>query len=164
MQVPALPVPAVRWWAGKSSAERRVVLVVAALVVAAIGWLGIWQPMTRDVASMRVERSHDNAALAEARRMADEIAGLARAGAVSAPGDPRSDVERVLAAHGLREQATQLDLQEGRVRIVFAAVAFARLVPALEALQREARLRLVEATLTARVETGSVRAELALSR
>jgi len=164
MQAAALPVPVVRWWAAKASAERRIVFIVATLAVAAIGWLGVWRPLTRDVALMRSERTQNATALAEAGRMVDEIAGLARGGGVGTPGDPRADAERVFAAHGLREQVTQLDLQEGRARIVFAAVPFAQLVPALEALQRETRLRLIEATLTARVEPGSVRAELALAR
>jgi hypothetical protein len=34
----------------------------------------------------------------------------------------------------------------------------------LEALQRETGLRIIEATLTARVEPGSVRAEIVLAR
>ena len=59
---------------------------------------------------------------------------------------------------------TQLDWQEGRARIVFAAVGYDALIVALEALQRDAQLRAVEATLTARVEPGMVRAELTLAR
>jgi len=164
MTRPAVPVSLLRWWAAKSPPERRMVAIVAAIVVIAVGWLGVWQPLTRDTATMRIERARNIGALAEAGRMADEIAGLARGGAVTKAGDPRADAERVLAAHGLRARATQLDLQEDRVRIVFADVAFAALVPALEALQRDARLRIVEATLTALVAPGNVRAELSLAR
>ncbi len=58
----------------------------------------------------------------------------------------------------------RLEWQDGRARVVFAAVDFAKLVAGLEALQRESGLAIVEATLTARVEPGTVRAELVLAR
>jgi type II secretory pathway component PulM len=96
--------------------------------------------------------------------MAAEIAGLARAPSPAAIGEPRVALDRVLAQHGLRSAVTQSEWQDGRARLVFAAVGFDALVAALEALQREGRLRVVEATLTARVEPGTVRAEVVLAR
>ncbi len=59
---------------------------------------------------------------------------------------------------------TSLDWRDGRAHVVLAAVGYDALIVALEALQRDARLRAVEATLTARVEPGTVRAELTLAR
>jgi type II secretory pathway component PulM len=50
------------------------------------------------------------------------------------------------------------------VSVAFGAIEFDALVGALEALQRDARLRVVEATIAARVEPGVVRAELVLAR
>ncbi len=70
----------------------------------------------------------------------------------------------MLAQQGMRAPMTQLEWQEGRARIVFADVKFDALVATLEALQRDAHLRVVEGTLTARVEPGSVRAELTVAR
>ena len=95
--------------------------------------------------------------------MADEMAGLARAPAAAVAGDPRALLDRSLAAADLRP-VTQLEWQDGRARVVFAAVDFARLIAGLEALQRESGLTVVEATLTARIEPGTVRAELVLAR
>ena len=43
-------------------------------------------------------------------------------------------------------------------------MSYDALIAGLEALQRDAQLRVVEATLTARVEPGTVRAELVLAR
>jgi type II secretory pathway component PulM len=78
--------------------------------------------------------------------------------------DARADLERVLAQQNLRALLTQQDWKDGRARLTFGAVQYDALIAALEALQRDARLRIVEATLTARIEPGTVRAELVLAR
>ena len=158
------PSPLARWWAGKSAGERRVVAIVAVVVGTALAWWVVWQPLSRDVAALHAANTRGAAALADARRMTDEMAGLARAGIPTAGADGRSELDRVLALQGLRVAVTQQDWQDGRARLVFAAVGYDALIAALEALQRDARLRLVDATFTARVEPGTVRAELVLAR
>ena len=59
---------------------------------------------------------------------------------------------------------TQLDWQAARARLTFESVPFDALVRLLEAVQRDARLRVVEGKLIARVDPGTVRAELTLAR
>jgi type II secretory pathway component PulM len=164
--LPSLRAPPalVRWWATKGPAERRVVIAIIALVVAAAGWLALWQPLQRDLAVLHVSVPAQRLALVNAQRMADEIAGLSRTTAPVSATDARAELERVLSQRGLRGSVTQIDWQEGRARVVFATIGFESLIPTLEALQRETGLRIVEATLTARVEPGSVRAELVLAR
>ena len=78
--------------------------------------------------------------------------------------DPRADLDRVLAQLGFRPAVTSLEWREGRAHVVFAAIDFDSLVNLLDTLQRDAKLRAVEATITARVEPGNVRAELTLAR
>lgn len=162
---PALraPEPVARWLAAKTATERRLIQALAALVVVVLAWALAWQPLVRDVDAMRAARPDGEAALAAARRMVDEMTGLARTPPPSAP-DPRAVLERVLAQQNLRSAVTQAEWSGGRVRVVFAAVGYDALVAALEALQRDGGLRAVEATLTARVEPGMVRAELTLAR
>jgi type II secretory pathway component PulM len=138
--------------------------VLALLAIAAFAWGAIWQPITRDIALTRTANARNGAALVEARRMTEEMAGLARAAPAAAAADPRPDLERVLVEQNLRAPLTQQDWKDGRVRLVYGAVSYEALVGGLEALQRDARLRVVEATLTARVEPGTVRAELVLTR
>ena len=96
--------------------------------------------------------------------MSGEIAGLARTPAATDAPDARSSLERVLSQQNLRSAVTQLDWQEGRARLVFAAVPYDALITMLDALQRQAQLRAMEATITSRVETGTVRAELTVAR
>jgi type II secretory pathway component PulM len=79
--------------------------------------------------------------------------------------DARADIERVLAERGLATgTAAPIDWRDGRARVTLESARFDALVGALEALQRDAKLRVVEATLTARVEPGTVRAEIVLAR
>jgi type II secretory pathway component PulM len=159
----APPPGLVRWWAGKTPAERRVVGVLALLIVASLGWLAVWRPLQRDVAALRVDVPATRAALAEGERMAAEMAGLARAAPPPPAPDAPAAIERILAAHGLRDGAAKVEWREDRARITIDSVPFAALVEALDALDREARLTVVEATLTARVDPGTVRADVVLA-
>ena len=153
-----------RWWSAKPSSERSLLVCAATIAVAIVAWLGVWQPLARDIAALRVANARDAVALAEARRMAEDSAGLARTTAPAAAADPRADFDRVVTQQGLRAALTQQDWKDGRLNVVFGAVAFDALVATLEALQRDARLRVVSATIAARVEPGTVRAELVLAR
>lgn len=162
----ALRAPArlARWLAGRRPGERSVLVALLIVIGVVLLWLAAWQPLARDTAAMRVAQSGNAAALATARQMSSEIAGLARTTAEATQPDARAGLERILAQQNLRGAVTQLDWQDGRARVVFAAVGYEALVVALEALQREAQLRAVDILLTARVEPGVVRAELTLAR
>lgn len=156
--------PLGEWWRGKPARERVFFAALAITAAALALWVALWQPLVHDVATLRSARANDAAAIEEGRRMAEEIAALTKEPPPGTPADDRADLERVLARHGLRGATTQLGWQEGRAQLVFGAVDYGALIGVLEALQREARLRVIEATLTARVEPGTVRAELTLAR
>jgi type II secretory pathway component PulM len=158
------PAPLARWLAGKTRGERRFLAAILVVVMVVLVWAAIWQPLVRDAVAMRAAQNGSAAALAEAHRMTDEIAGLARISDTPVTADARGSLERVLAQQNLRSVVTQLDWQDGRARVVFTAVRFDALIVVLEALQRDAHLRAIEATITARVEPGMVRAEFALAR
>jgi len=153
-----------RWWRIKSARERTIVVVLAAVVGIALLWLLLWQPMQRDIVATRAALTVEHERLAFARRIADEMASLARVPSVPPTTDPKSALDRALTQRALRGAAPQIDWQEGRARVVFATVNFDGLIAALEPLQRESGLRVIEATITATVEPGNVRAELTLAR
>lgn len=158
------PAPIARWLGGKTPGERRVAVAIAVAVGVVVLWTGIWQPLRRDTDAMRTAHDVNAAALASARKMTEEAAGLARTAGTATPTDSRAALDRILVQQNLRAAVTQLDWQEGRARVVFAAVSYDALIALLEALQRDAKLRAVDATLTGRVEPGTVRAELTLAR
>ena len=159
-----VPASAARWLAGKSDGERRVIATILIATIAALLWATLWQPMARDADGLRAARGANATALAAARKMAEEGTGLARNSPPAVPTDARIGLERILVQQGLRPAVTQLDWQDGRARIVFAAVGYDALIVALETLQRDEKLRVTEARITARVESGMVRAEVTVAR
>jgi type II secretory pathway component PulM len=159
-----LPAPVASWLATKSRAERRIVATILTFLGIALLWAALWQPLTRDMAALRIAQAGSAATLADARRTAKEIGGLARTPPKEASSDARAALERVLVQQNLRAAVTQLEWRDGRAHVVLAAVGYDALVGTLEALQRDAGLRAVDATLTARVEPGTVRADFTLAR
>jgi type II secretory pathway component PulM len=102
--------------------------------------------------------------LALTRASFDEGAGLIRASPKVNGGDPRAAVARAFADRGLRIPAGGIDTRDNRVHVVLPEVSLDQLVAGLDALARDDGLRPVEASLTARVEPGSLRAEISFAR
>lgn len=150
------------WWRGKPPRERRTIAAFTAVAAIAIGWLGVVDPLSRDLA--RVERVRGDVArtLAEARADAVETTALARTPA-AATVDGRAALERALAEAGLRPAVTHLEWQDRRAVLTFGSVEFARLVTWLESVHRNAGLHVREATLSRLASPGLVRAELVLA-
>jgi type II secretory pathway component PulM len=152
------------WWSRASPRERRMVIAALIVVAAALGWTWIWQPMTADVARLLLDRPRQQSVLAAARGQAEQLLALERTPAPVKTLDPLPAVERVLAERGLRPQVSTLDVQEGRVRLQFAAVRFDALPGLVDALVKDAGVSVAAVTITQRVEPGMVRAELSLNR
>jgi type II secretory pathway component PulM len=154
-----------RWWQLRSPGERLLLTAIGVLAALALLWLIAWQPLTRDIDRLVRQLASERAALADARRRADEIAGLARNAPAVATTDPRAAVDAALARHNLKSVTTTVErVDNERLRLTIDTIGFDTLPGFLDALQREARLRAVEVVTTARVEPGQVRADLTLAR
>ena len=154
-----------QWWQLRSPGERSLLAIGAAVLAVALAWLIVYQPLARDTERLTRQLASDRATLADARRRADEIAGLARAAPSVAATDPRAALDPVLAQQGLKSAVTTIErIDNERIRLTFDTIAFDALTAFLDALQREARLRAVELVATARVEPGQVRADVTLAR
>ena len=153
-----------RWWERASPRERAMLGAAALVVLAALGWTLVWQPMTADIARMQRDNARDHAILAAARAQATDLAALARNAKPMPGGDTRAAVERVIAERGLRPALSSIDIQDGRVRVLFNSVRFETLAATLDALARTDGVRLADAVLTTRVEPGTIRAELTFVR
>lgn len=151
-----------QWWQLRSAGERRSLALAAGLVIGALAWLALWQPLVVDIERTTRQITSQRAALAEARRQADDIASLERSAATSPPRDVRADLGALLARRGLKPTAIDR-LDNDRVRLTFDAIGFDALVALVDSAQREAGLRAVDLTSTARVDSGQVRAELTLA-
>jgi len=151
------------FWARASSRERTLLAIAAVVVAGGVGYAGVWQPMRADIDRLHRDLPREHALLAAARAQAADLIALEKA-APAGRGPVVPALERALAERGLRADAGTLDEKDGRVRVNLAAVRFDLLVPLLDAVARETGLRVIESTLTQRVEPGLVRVELVLGR
>ncbi|HEY1325504.1 MAG TPA: type II secretion system protein GspM [Casimicrobiaceae bacterium] len=158
----AMPATLVQAWDRASPRERQMLRWGALVVVLAVLYAVAWQPITRDIARMREALARDRATLALLQGYAQPQRTSGAVESVST--DVRAAVERVLDTHDLRSAATSLDARDDRVSLVLGAVRFDALIAMLDDLARRDRIRVVEARLAARVEPGTVRAELTLGR
>lgn len=148
-------------WSGLAARERRFVAAGAFVVAAAIAYALLWQPIVADL-----PRAERDAASAELRLERARAAALASQTRGVAPADAPIDaaIRAGLAKAGIAAADATLESDGTRATLVLASVRFDALVPLLGALARDAALHVVDATITARVEPGSVRAELTLAR
>jgi general secretion pathway protein M len=154
-----------QWWQLRSRSERILLAAAAGIAALALAWLVVWQPLARDTDRLDRQIENDHAMLADARRRADEIAGLARSAPSVAPAEPRAALDAALGRQNLKVAATTIErIDNERIRLTFDAIGFDALTAFLDALQRDARLRAVELVATARVEPGQVRADVTLAR
>ena len=152
-----------QWWQLRSRGERALLASAAGLAIAAIAWLLVWQPLSRDSPRLERQLAAQRLTLAEARRQADAMVGLARATPAPISRDARSEVDAALTRQGLKAAASAIErTDDQRVRITFDSIAFDALTMLLEALQRDAKLRALDLSAAARVEPGLVRAEVTL--
>lgn len=154
-----------QWWQLRSRREQIVLASSAAVLAVALAWLFIWQPLVLDSDRLTRQLASDRATLAEARRQADEIAGLARNPPAAPAADARAVLDSLLVQQGLKSAATSIERSDdGRIRLTFDSIGFDALTAFLDALQRDAQLRAVEVVATARVGSGQIRADITLAR
>ena len=154
-----------QWWQLHTRSERMLLATAAGIAALALAWLVGWQPLAQDTDRLGRQIENDRATLADARRCADEIAGLARNAPGVALAEPRAALDAALAQQNLKAAATAIErVDNERIRLTFDAIGFDALIAFLDALQRDARLRAVELVATARVEPGQVRADVTLAR
>jgi len=154
-----------QWWHLRSRSEQLVLLLLGALVVLALLWSFVWQPLARDTERLSRSLADGRAALADARRQSDEIAGLARNTPAPPAGDARAAIESAMARQGFKPAGTGIErVGDQRWRATLDAISFDSLTAFIDALQRDAGVRAAELSVTARVEPGQVRADVTLAR
>jgi type II secretory pathway component PulM len=133
------------------------VVIVAALVL-------VTAPLTEAIARARTDVAQHRLVLDIARSRNAESVTLARTASPPRTEATRTAIDRVLSQERVAYAPADAGSDAEPVRIVIGEARFDVLVRALEMLAREDGVRIVEATLTARVDPGTVRAELALAR
>jgi general secretion pathway protein M len=160
-----LALPALATWHARASTRERLLVGLAVIVVVgALAYTFAWQPLVRDIARLHQEVPRLQALLEQARQRAAGLPDAPVAPARVGAAELRALVDRTLNEKGLRGQVDALEARDDGVHVVFSGVAFGALVGWLDELSKQHGLRPIEATLTARVEPGTVRADLVLVR
>jgi type II secretory pathway component PulM len=158
------PEPLTRAIDGARMSERRAWLALAGIAALAVVVFVVAIPLQDAIARKREDLARDRLVLDVARSRTAENATLARASPPADNGDIRATIDRILGAQGLRYVPLEGQAVEGVQRITIEAAPFAALVRAVDALARDGGVRVTDASLTARVDPGTVRAEIVLTR
>jgi len=153
-----------RAWDAQSSPRRAAWIGLAVIAIAIVTAALVAAPLSDAIARARADVARQRLVLDVAKARVAENASLARASAPIRSPDARAAIERILAREGLAFAAGGAPGAARSIRIVIGDARFDALVRALDALAREDGVRVAEATITARVDPGTVRAELALTR
>ena len=154
-----------QWWQLRSRREQVVLVLVVAIAAVALLWSFVWLPLARDTERLSRALVDGRAAVTEARKQSDEIAGLARNAPAPPAGDAKAAIESAMSKQGFKAAGNGIErVGDQRWRATLDAISFDSLTAFLDALQRDAGVRAAEVSVTARVEPGQVRADVTLAR
>ena len=147
----------------RNGTERRWAAGIA-IVVAALALFAASRPLPDAIARANSDLARTRALVENAQALLADNESLARGAAPRSTGDIRAAVDGVLARHALRATPVPSATGDGRYAIVLDDAPFDALIAALDAIARETGVRVLAATLAARVERGRVRADLTFAR
>lgn len=152
-------------WDAARPAQRVLFAAIVVVLAVVLGVFYVAMPLGEAIARAKSDVARDRRVLDIARARVNENASLARDSAAVHAGEPAPAIDRVLSRQGLQFVASgSKPADPGRLSIVIAQARFDTLVRALEVLAHDEGIQVVEATLTALVDPGFVRAELTLRR
>ncbi len=151
-------------WDAARPPQRVVFSAIVAVVAIAIGVFFVATPLRDAIERAKADVARNRLVLDVARSRVAENASLARGSPPIHGGDLRAAIERVMTRNGLQAAPSGQKAGEGRLSVVIAQARFDALVRALDALARDEGVHVVEATLTALVDPGTVRADLSFGR
>jgi general secretion pathway protein M len=147
-------------WERRSEGERRVLAAIALLVAAALLLAFVWLPLERTRTRLTAELPLLRASVASLEEQAGVVRRLRTMPARTTSGT--TPLGAISNANLPGAQVTALD--DRRVRVVGADVAFGALLDWLATVQSSHGLRVESARLEALPTAGRVRAELVLAR
>jgi general secretion pathway protein M len=153
----------IKWWRTLALRERRMVGVATVVVALAIGYLLLFEPAWRGRKAIEADLPAVRAKVSQMDALANEARQLATVPQVDeTPQVLRRQLEQSLAAAGLKEYVTQINLNGSVIDVRFAAAPFAAWVLGIDAALRETRLRVIDAALTRDAVNGTASGKLAL--
>jgi len=148
-------------WSVLAPRERGMLVAGAIVVVGALLYAFLWRPLVDDLPRARAEAERAERRLASATASAG-IAGSRTQAPARGPLD--AAIRGALARQNLGAADATLEVAGARAALTIPSIRFATLVALIDTLARNDAVNVVDATITARVEPGAVRAELTLAR
>ena len=149
-----------RFWDGRAVGERRLIVLVASILLPLLGFFLLWQPAHNAVARLRVRVP---AMRMQAALLRDQTAEVARLNHYPHPAlldgkALKSVIETTAEQHHIREAITALDAQgSGAVRVTLDSVPFDQWLLWLRDLQQEQHVRVDSVGIAALAQSGMVR-------
>lgn len=148
-------------WQSRTLRERRVMLVGAGLLAVLLIWWWLIDPALSTRKKMQQQLPELRAQSEQVRALAKTITELPATVSAAQPLS-RPEIEHLLAEASLKAQ--QITVADNTVTLNFSDASFSALIEWLQKVQREQKLFVTEATVTARERLDRVDATLSLQR
>lgn len=150
-------------WQSMQPRERRVIVVAALVLLAALLYLLVYEPaaegrrkVRRELPQLRAQVAQMDAMVAEAKRLGRNVVGVEK------PEQLREQLARSVEATGLKPNLAELKLNGELIDMQFKAVPFGAWLAWFEAAQRETRVRAVDVAISRQDAAGLVDVRAAL--
>lgn len=153
----------IQWWRALARRERRMVIAAVAVVLVAVGYLLLFEPAWRGSRALEAELPGLRRQAAQMEAMAGEARRLTSAPQQQA-GVPalRRQLESSVEAAGLKPFLSQVQVNGELIEMRFAQVPYEQWLAWVDPALREARLRVVDASVQREATAGVVSARLTL--
>lgn len=155
--------PVVQFWQQRTHSERRTLLSASTLLVVALLYTFIWQPVTQARQHLQTSLPQLRAAAAQMQRAAIEVTRLRTLPQKEFNSDLNRTLEYVALHSPIGVPTAVSTLDSGRIRVTFNAVAFDYWIDWVKTLQSEQGIRVESATIFALTEPGMVKIQSVLS-
>jgi general secretion pathway protein M len=147
------------FWQARTTRERMTLLVGGGLLLVALLYAFVWQPISRERQKLHVALPELRAKAAQMKLDAQEIQRLKGATTAGAQ-NIRGAIEQSAQASGMRDKLTSTDvLDKSRARVTLSDVPFDQFLAWLDRLQQDGHVRLEAGQVEALPQTGHVKVQ-----
>jgi general secretion pathway protein M len=151
------------FWQARNPREQKVLALGAGLLLLALLYAYLWQPMNQERERLRTQLPAMRGALAAMKDQGREIAQLKTGTAATERLPLAQIIDQSAAAAGVKEKLTQVTpLAPDRVQVTLNSVAFDKWLAWLKALQGEHAVRVESAQIAAAGDPGNTRVQAVL--
>ncbi|GAA4022232.1 type II secretion system protein GspM [Actimicrobium antarcticum] len=151
---------AAAFWNDRSTKERKQLLIIGSVILAALIYLLLIDPALSGRAQLRKSLPELRQKAAEIQQLSRDAVALAANPAPPPPVITKESMEASLAARGLKPQSVVVT--DEVIRLQLTSASFAALIGWLDEVQKTMRLSVIDTTITALTASDMVNATLTL--